>query len=61
MGKDVIEGLIAVLTAVVGLAIIAVLVGKSSSTAAVLGAGGSAFSNIIRAAEGGGAQSAGGF
>jgi len=54
MGKDVIEGLIAVLTAVVGLAIIAVLVGKASSTASVLQSGGSAFSSILRAAEGGG-------
>jgi PRD1 phage membrane DNA delivery len=52
MGKDVIEGIFAILTAVVGLAIIAVLVGKSSGTAGVLQSGGSAFASIIKAAEG---------
>jgi len=52
MAKEVIEGLIAVLVAVVGLAIIAVLVGKSSQTAAVLSQGGGAFAKILQAAEG---------
>jgi PRD1 phage membrane DNA delivery len=86
MGKDVIEGLIAVLTAVVrkaaprsrrsskprkgtdmngrifesittialaivSLAVIAVLVGRQSQTPQVLQAGGSAFSESLRAAE----------
>lgn len=43
-------GLIAVISAIIGVAIIAVLVSKNSNTDKVLTAGGNAFSGIIGAA-----------
>jgi hypothetical protein len=44
------ESIITVLTAIVGVAIIAVLVSKNANTSGVLSAGGSAFSKILGAA-----------
>lgn len=51
MGDRIISDLVMILTAVVGLAIIATLVSNKASTAGVLTAGGSAFSSILKAAE----------
>lgn len=50
MGKDLIGGLVSIALAVVGIAIVAVIVGKNSQTAQVLQTGGSAFSSILKAA-----------
>jgi hypothetical protein len=50
MTDKVIEGIIAILTAVVGLAIISVLVSKNAQTGSVLSAGASGFSSILSAA-----------
>lgn len=51
MGDNLISSVVTVLTAVIGLAIIAVLVSKNANTAGVLGAGSSGFSRILAAAE----------
>lgn len=50
MGSKVIEGLVAIATAVIGIAIIAVLVGRQSQTASVISSAGTAFSDILREA-----------
>jgi len=50
MGEKAVTGLVGILTAIIGVAIIAVLVSKQSNTASVLGAGGTAFSNILKTA-----------
>lgn len=52
MGKDAIEGLITVATAIVGVAIIATLVSANAQTANVLTAGGTALGTAIKAATG---------
>lgn len=52
MGKEAIEGIITVATAVVGVAIIAVLVSRNANTAGVLQAGGGALGAAITAATG---------
>lgn len=46
------ESIVAVLTAIVGVAILAVLVSRNSNTAGVLGAAGDAFATSLRAATG---------
>ena len=46
------SGIVTVLLAIIGVAILAVLVSRNAQTANVLTAGGSAFSNILSAAEG---------
>ena len=46
------SGIVTVLLAIVGVAILAVLVSRNAQTANVLTAGGGAFSNILSAAEG---------
>jgi uncharacterized membrane protein len=50
MGDKAITSAVLVLTAIVGVAIVAVLVSKQSDTANVLGAAGKSFSSIIGAA-----------
>lgn len=50
MGDKALTGLIAIITAIIGVAIIAVLVSKQSNTSGVLSAGGNAFSNILKTA-----------
>jgi hypothetical protein len=50
MGDKLITSTVAVLVAIVGVAIIAVLVSKQADTANVVKAGGSAFSGILKAA-----------
>jgi hypothetical protein len=50
MGKEAIEGLITVATAIVGVAIIATLVSNNAQTSNVLKAGGSALGTAIQAA-----------
>lgn len=52
MGKEAIDGTIAVITAIIAVAIVAVLVSKNSSTSSVLTAGGTALSGILKAATG---------
>jgi len=50
MDDKLITTIVQVLTAVVGVSIIAVLVSKNANTAGVLTAGGSAFSSILKTA-----------
>jgi hypothetical protein len=50
MGREAIEGLITVATAIVGVAIIATLVSQNAQTGQVLTAGGQALGTAIRAA-----------
>ena len=50
MGKEAIEGIITVATAIVGVAIIATLVSRNADTANVLSAGGSALAKSLNAA-----------
>lgn len=49
-GGSVIEGLVAVVMAVLGIAIVAVLVGSRANTAKVISAGGNAFTEVLGAA-----------
>lgn len=51
MGDQLISSAVTVATAIIGLAIIAVLVSKNANTSNVIGAGGSAFSSALAAAE----------
>lgn len=46
------EGLVTVITAIIGVAIIAVIVSKNAQTGSVLTAGGSALSSVLKAATG---------
>jgi hypothetical protein len=48
--ENAVTAIVTVLTAIIGVAIIAVLVSKNSGTAQVLQAGGSAFSSILKTA-----------
>ena len=50
MGEKAITGTVAVITAIIGVAIIAVLVSKQANTANVLTSGGTAFANILKTA-----------
>jgi len=52
MGDQLISSVVTVLTAIVGLAIVATLVSKNANTPNIIGAGGNAFSNALSAAEG---------
>lgn len=52
MSDSVITGIITILTAVIGIAIVSVLVSKQADTANVLTAGGKAFGGILTAALG---------
>lgn len=65
MSENIIGGVVTVLLAVIGVAIIAVLVSGRAQTANVLSAGGSAFGNVLSSAlspvTGGGLGFGGGF
>jgi uncharacterized protein YejL (UPF0352 family) len=50
MGDKAITGIVAVIMAIIGIAIVAVLVSKQAQTSSVLTAGGNAFSNILKTA-----------
>lgn len=50
MGENVITAVVTVLTAIIGVAIVAVLVSKQADTGNVLTAGGNAFANILKTA-----------
>jgi len=50
MGDQLITSVVTVLTAIIGVAIIAVLVSRQANTAGVLQAGGSAFSSALATA-----------
>jgi hypothetical protein len=50
MGERLFDGLMAILTAIIGVAIIAVIVSNKSATGNVLKTGGQAFAGIIGAA-----------
>jgi len=52
IGDKLLSTLISVITAIIAVAIIALLVSKQSATAQVLGAGGNAFSSILKSAFG---------
>jgi PRD1 phage membrane DNA delivery len=52
MGKDLWEPIVTIAAGVIGVAILAVLVSKNAQTGQVIGATGSAFSNILSAATG---------
>lgn len=47
MGNGLVEGIVSIFVAIVGVAIVAVIVSKKSNTAGVLQAWGSAFSNAL--------------
>lgn len=47
---DMVKALVTILTAVIGVAIVATLVSKKSNTAGVISAGGNAFGGILNAA-----------
>lgn len=51
MSDQLISSVVTVMTAIIGLAIIATLVSKNANTTGVISAGGSAFSNALSAAE----------
>lgn len=51
MGDQLVSSAVTVATAIIGLAIIAVLVSKNANTSNVIGAGGSAFSRALATAE----------
>jgi hypothetical protein len=50
MGNELISSVVTVATAIVGLALIAVLVSKNANTSGVIQAGGSAFASDLSAA-----------
>jgi membrane DNA delivery protein len=50
MGEKIITGIVVVITAIIGVAIVAVLVSGQAQTANVLTAGGNAFGNILKVA-----------
>jgi hypothetical protein len=50
MGENAITAIVTVLTAIIGVAIVAVLVSKQADTGNVLIAGGKAFSDILKTA-----------
>lgn len=50
MSDNIVAGTVALLTAIIGVAIVAALISKNSQTAQVLQSGGQAFSGIISAA-----------
>lgn len=50
--NNILEPLVTIAAGVIGLAIIAVLVSQKANTSAVIGATGSAFSNVLSAATG---------
>lgn len=50
MGDQLIASVVTVLSAIVGLAIIAVIVSKQANTAGVISSGGSAFAQAVQAA-----------
>lgn len=52
MSDQVIAAVVTVLTALIGVALIATLVSKNANTAGVLGAGGSSFATALGAATG---------
>jgi hypothetical protein len=52
MDDKLLTGLISIITAIIGVAIIAVIVGKNAQTASVLTAGGNALSGILKTAVG---------
>lgn len=49
---NLLNGVVSIATAIVGVALLAVLVSKNANTANVIGASGSAFSSALTAAEG---------
>jgi len=51
MSDQLIGGVVTVLTAIVGVAIIATLVGSNAKTSSVISSAGTAFSNALSAAE----------
>ena len=51
MSDQLIGGVVTVLTAIIGVAIIAVLVSQNAQTSSVIQAGGNAFSSALSAAE----------
>ncbi len=50
MSDELIRSVVAVATAIVGLAILAVIVSKSANTSGVLTSAGTAFSSVLKAA-----------
>lgn len=50
MGRDLIEGIVSIAIAIIGIALIAVIVGRGSQTASVIGSAGSALSSVLKAA-----------
>lgn len=53
MGKDLIEGIVSIAIAIVGIALVAVLVGRTSQTSSILASAGSALATVLKTAEAG--------
>lgn len=51
MGNQLVNSVVTVATAIIGVAIIAVLVSRNANTTGVISAGGNAFSNALSVAE----------
>lgn len=51
MGREFFASIVTVITAIIGLAIVATLVSNSAQTSNVISQSGSALSNVLRAAE----------
>lgn len=49
-GQHIIASIVGILTAIIGVAIIAVLVSKNAATGKVITSGGNAFANILKTA-----------
>jgi len=49
--SDLTHGFVSIALAIVGVAILAVLVSRNANTANILGSGGNAFANVLQAAE----------
>ena len=47
MGKDLIEAIVSIVVAILGIALIAVIVGKGAQTSKVISASGQAFSEVL--------------
>lgn len=50
MSNELVTSVVTILTAIIGVAVIAVLVSKNANTTAVIGAGGNAFTQSLGAA-----------
>lgn len=50
MGKDLLSGIVSIVVAILGIALVAVIVGRAAQTSKVISASGNAFTEILGAA-----------